>query len=92
MRIDDAGRNDTSPGVNIFSRPRLFKAADLGDFAAANADIHAPARQTGTIDHIAVPHDQIVVHAHLQISRRPASVSKDDRVSQDVNALRYYEE
>ena len=70
MRIDNAGRDDQSAGVDLLIGSGAFETADLGNPAAANAQIDTPPRQSRAVDDLAAAHDKIVVHAHFSQSAR----------------------
>ncbi len=62
VRIDDARRDDAAPRVDFLLRGRAVHPRDPGDPAILNRDIDAPSRQAGTVDDIAIAHDQVVFH------------------------------
>ena len=50
VRVDEAGGNDVSTGIDLAGRRGAIDLPDCGDAAACNADVGTKPRRTGAVD------------------------------------------
>ncbi len=57
--VDEAGRDDLAGGVDALRRLGVGEVGDGGDAVADDADIGAPTRRVGAVDHVAAGDDDV---------------------------------